>query len=194
MKTILLKQFPDAGRIQRKNSIPVQCNYNIPDTGRMNGKPRIPALVHINGKPRTSVLAHILTRARIHKISLPDKPAGFQLKAVLMAALALFSLVSLGSSDASAQKVFSVDYPNQADLRVYVVRYQNQADLNVFRVQYQNQAGENDGRWFFTDYPNQADKKIYFVDYPNQADLKIHFVRYRNQAGWRSNARKHLMY
>jgi hypothetical protein len=31
-----------------------------------------------------------------------------------------------------AQKVFSVQYPNQADLKVFVVNYPNQADLKVF--------------------------------------------------------------
>jgi len=38
------------------------------------------------------------------------------------------------------QKVFSVDYVNQADVKVFV-----------------------------TDYPNQADVKIHFVKYPNRA-------------------------
>ncbi len=125
---------------------------------------------------------------------LPNISGLLSKKKLLPSALILLACLSFGISDSAAQKVFSVDYPNQADVKLYVVRYQNQADLNVFRVQYRNQAGTNNGLWFFTDYPNQADKKIYFVDYPNQADLKIHFVRYRNQAGWRSNTRKHLMF
>ena len=48
-----------------------------------------------------------------------------------------------------AQKVFSVDYENQADVKVFVVKYENQADLTVFKVKYENQAGDNDGKWFF---------------------------------------------
>ena len=117
----------------------------------------------------------------------------FQPTFVLSAVSVLLTL-SLVCSSANAQRVHTVDYLNQADVLVYVVPYENQADLNVYRVQYQNQAGINDGKWFFTIHPNQADKKIFFVDHPNQADLWIFFVRYPNQAGWRTNARKHLMY
>ncbi len=100
----------------------------------------------------------------------------------LTVSLILFSV----SVAAQAQKVFSVQYGNQADVKVYVVKYENQADLKVFKVKYENQAGENNGKWFFTEYANQAKKKIYFVEYENQADLKIYFVEYENQAGWRN--------
>lgn len=93
-----------------------------------------------------------------------------------------------------AQKVFSVNYQNQADIKVFVVKYENQADLKVYQVNYSNQAGENNGRWFFTNYENQANKKIFFVDYENQADLKIFFVAYQNQAGWRNSSKRHLLY
>ena len=64
-----------------------------------------------------------------------------------------------------SQKVFTVKYPNQADVKVFVVKYENQADL-----------------------------KVYLVKYSNQADLKIYFVKYENQAGWRENTLMHLMY
>lgn len=93
-----------------------------------------------------------------------------------------------------AQKVFTVEYPNQADVKVFVVKYENQADLKVFKVKYENQAAENNGKWFFTEYGNQAKKKIYFVEYENQADLKIYFVEYENQAGWRNKKKMQLMY
>lgn len=33
-----------------------------------------------------------------------------------------------------AQKVFSVEYPNQADVKVYVVKYENQADIKIYKV------------------------------------------------------------
>ena len=33
---------------------------------------------------------------------------------------------------AVAQKIFSVDYASQADIKVFVVDYQNQADLGYF--------------------------------------------------------------
>ena len=59
-----------------------------------------------------------------------------------------------------AQKVFSVEYANQADVKVFVVKYENQADLKVYKVKYENQAGENNGKWFFTEYANQAKKKM----------------------------------
>lgn len=103
-------------------------------------------------------------------------------------------LFLLFSSYSFAQKVFSVEYENQADVKVFVVKYENQADLKVFKVKYQNQAGDNNGKWFFTEYANQSKKKIYFVKYENQADLKIYFVEYENQAGWKKLNKKHLMY
>lgn len=93
-----------------------------------------------------------------------------------------------------SQKVYSVNYANQADVKVFVVKYENQSDLKVFKVKYNNQAGKNNGNWFFVEHQNQADKKIFFVAYENQADLKIYFVQYKNQAGWRSKNKIHLMY
>jgi hypothetical protein len=95
---------------------------------------------------------------------------------------------------AFSQKVFSVDYANQSDLKVYVVEYENQCDLKVHKVKYSNQVDGNKGLWYFVDYSNQADKKIYFVDYANQSDLKIYFVKYKNQAGWRNKSKQHLLY
>jgi hypothetical protein len=92
------------------------------------------------------------------------------------------------------QKVFSVDYVNQADVKVFVTDYPNQADLLVYKVKYVNQAGENNGKWFFVKYSNQSDKKIFFVSYPNQADVKIHFVKYPNRAKWTQNEKKYLFY
>ena len=69
----------------------------------------------------------------------------------------------LSSINCFSQKVFSVDYPNQADIKIFVVPYENQADLKVHRVEYKNQATGNKGLWHFVDYPNQADKKVYFA-------------------------------
>ncbi len=93
-----------------------------------------------------------------------------------------------------AQKVFSVDYPSQAEVKVFVVKYESQADLKVFKVNYESQAGQNDGKWFFVKYASQADKKIYFVDYESQADVKIFFVQYQSQAGWRNSSKRHFFY
>lgn len=39
-----------------------------------------------------------------------------------------------------AQKVYSVNYENQADVKVYVVKYENQADLKVYKIKYSSQA------------------------------------------------------
>ena len=95
---------------------------------------------------------------------------------------------------AKAQKMFSTQYANQADLNVFVVKYQNQADLKVFKVNYQNQAQGNSGLWIFMKYANQATKKIFFVNHENQADLKIFFVKNNNQAGWNDKNKIHLLY
>ena len=111
-----------------------------------------------------------------------------------MKKLIIAGLLILGAKQLLAQKMYSVDYENQADVSVFVVEYANQADLKVFKVDYSNQAEGNNGLWFFTDYANQADKKIFFVKYQNQSDLKIFFVKYRNQSGWQKNTKKHLLY
>jgi hypothetical protein len=57
--------------------------------------------------------------------------------------LVLFFLI-LVSGLTHAQKVFSVEYSNQADVKVFVVKYENQADLKVYKVKYENQAGWNE--------------------------------------------------
>ena len=80
-----------------------------------------------------------------------------------------------------SQMVYSVEYPNQSDVKLYVVDYENQCDLKVFKVDYPSQSDGNNGLW-------------YFVDYPNQSDLKIFFVKYKNQSGWRDKSKQHLMY
>ena len=54
--------------------------------------------------------------------------------------LLLFLFFPLSSH---AQKIFSVEYQNQADIKVYVVEYENQCDLKVFKVDYSNQANGN---------------------------------------------------
>ena len=69
--------------------------------------------------------------------------------------LSLLFLCGLATTT-NAQKVFAVEYSNQADVRVFVVKYENQADLKVFKEKYENQAGDNDGKWFFVKYANQA--------------------------------------
>jgi hypothetical protein len=80
-----------------------------------------------------------------------------------------------------AQKVFTVDYENQADVKVFVVNYENQADLKVFKVKYENQAGSNDGKWFFTQYSNQA-KTSLTLDYNPKNSQKSSSPHYkRNQ-------------
>ena len=44
-----------------------------------------------------------------------------------------------------SQKIFSVDYSSQADIKVFVTDYESQADLKVFKLDYQSQAKGNKG-------------------------------------------------
>jgi len=101
----------------------------------------------------------------------------------------LLFLLCAASFNANAQKIFSVDYESQADVKVFVVDYESQADLKVFKVKYESQAGKNDGRWFFVKYASQSDKKIFFVKYESQADVKVFFVDYESQAGWEQSSK-----
>gem|GEM_PF-182028 len=98
------------------------------------------------------------------------------------------------SFQAIGQKVYSVEYASQADVKIYVVEYESQADLKVYKVNYESQTGNNDGKWFFTRYESQAQKKVFFVSYDSQADLKIYFVDYESQAGWKHHEKKALLY
>lgn len=45
------------------------------------------------------------------------------------------------SSVTGAQKMFSVEYSSQADVKVFVVKYESEADLNVYKEKYESQAG-----------------------------------------------------
>ena len=93
-----------------------------------------------------------------------------------------------------AQKVFSVNYESQADVKLFVTQYESQADLLVFVEEYESRANGNEGRWFFESYESRADKKVFFVEYESQADLKIFFVQYESRAGWRNREKMHLMF
>ncbi len=113
---------------------------------------------------------------------------------IIMKQVLLFALLIALSIKADAQKVFSVDYESQADVKVFVVNYESQADLLVFKVDYESQAGANNGLWHFVKYASQAQKKIYFVDYESQADVKIFFVNYQSQAGWKNKEKMHFFF
>jgi len=61
-----------------------------------------------------------------------------------------------------SQKIMTVDYVSQAEVKVFVVDYPSQADLKVFKVDYANQAKGNKGLWYFVKYESQSDKKNIF--------------------------------
>ena len=70
-----------------------------------------------------------------------------------------------------AQKVYSVEYASQADIKVFVTDYESRADLSVYKVDYSSQAGKNDGNWFFVDYASQADVKSFLWTMPHKLIL-----------------------
>ena len=76
--------------------------------------------------------------------------------------------ICFGCCALNAQKVYSVKYESQADLKVFVVQYESQADLKVYKVDYESQAGNNNGKWYFVDYESQA--------------------------GWKNTSKKQLLY
>ena len=53
----------------------------------------------------------------------------------------LFFILSflLSVVNSNAQKIYAVEYANQADVKVFVVNYQSQADLLVYKVDYASQ-------------------------------------------------------
>ena len=42
-----------------------------------------------------------------------------------------------------SQKIFTVNFSSQSDIKVFVVEYESQADLNVFKVDYESQSKGN---------------------------------------------------
>jgi len=46
-----------------------------------------------------------------------------------------------------AQKIYSVNYDYQADIKIFVTQYEYQADLLVYKVKYDYQAKGNQGLW-----------------------------------------------
>ena len=52
-------------------------------------------------------------------------------------------IVLFVSLNFSAQKVFSVEYASQADVKVFVVDYASQADLLVHKKEYASQVSGN---------------------------------------------------
>ena len=83
-------------------------------------------------------------------------------KTFLIGLFCFFAFISF------SQKMYTVKYESQANVKVYVVKYESQADLNVYKVNYESQAGDNNGKWFFVDYESQA--------------------------GWKNSSKKHLLY
>ena len=64
--------------------------------------------------------------------------------------LFIFSLL-IGSTLASAQKMYSCNQAYEADLKVFVVNQKYEADLCVYRAAQKYEAVENKGFWFFTE-------------------------------------------
>ena len=111
----------------------------------------------------------------------------------LLPSIFITALVLLFSINTSfAQKVYTVKYESQADVKVFIVKYESQCDLKVYHVKYESQA-KKDGKWFNVKYESQADKKLFYVKYESQADLKIYYVDYESQAGWKNTSKSHLM-
>ena len=77
--------------------------------------------------------------------------------------ICIFFLFSLHLS--FSQKIYSVQYKSQADVKIFVVEYKS-----------------------------QADKKIYFTEYKSNSDLTIFFVDYKSQAGWQDKSKKYFLY
>ena len=111
-----------------------------------------------------------------------------------MKKMLFLTLCLMISSIIKAQKIFSVDYASQADIKIYVADYESMSDLSVFKVDYESRAGKNDGNWFFVEYVSKADKKIFFVEHSSQADIIIFFVDYSSRAGWNKKEKIHFFY
>jgi hypothetical protein len=52
-------------------------------------------------------------------------------------------LILISSISVHAQKVFTVQYANQADQKIFFTIYANRADMKIYFVKYRNQTGWN---------------------------------------------------
>jgi len=87
------------------------------------------------------IVFFVFVAAGVETMPLPDKSPFTPYSHSVIKLLLVFIPFLLFLNLASGQKVFSVEYPNQADVKVFVVKYENQAELKVFKVKYENQAG-----------------------------------------------------
>jgi hypothetical protein len=115
-------------------------------------------------------------------------------KSVFAVKLLLPLLFTPFSYSVWGQTVFSADSKYDADVKVYVAASKYEADLVVYKYTAKYEATDNKGWWFFTSSKYDAKKKIYFCDSKYEADLIIWFTDSKYDAGWRSNAKKSLMY
>jgi hypothetical protein len=107
--------------------------------------------------------------------------------------LFIFSLL-IGSTLASAQKMYSCNQAYEADLKVFVVNQKYEADLCVYRAAQKYEAVDNKGLWFFTEHKYEADKKIFFANQKYEAKLLIYFVKNKYEAGWQKKEKQYLLY
>ncbi len=114
------------------------------------------------------------------------------LKKIVLFTSFILLILSIGNK-LNAQKIYTVHYASDADVKVYVADYKSDADLAVYKVDYSSDADGNKGLWYFVHYKSDADKTVYFVDYKSDADLIIYFVDYKSDAGWRNSSKKYLM-
>ena len=80
----------------------------------------------------------------------------------------LFICLFLYALPVQAQKVFSVAYANQADVKVFVTDYENQADLKVFKVAYANQAGKTTASGSLPTMPTRPIKPSFLCNTPTK--------------------------
>lgn len=93
----------------------------------------------------------------------------------------IFLLATI-SSFANGQKVFTVDYPSQADAVLYVTKYKSEADILIYKVSYTSQVNPEIGLWLDVKNQSESDWKIFWAKYKNQSSCVVYFVPYRSQA------------
>ena len=117
----------------------------------------------------------------------------YSMKKLYFFGLTLFLSLSIVQS-AFAQKVFSCNNKNDADIKVFVVENRYDADLLVYKVSNAYDADGNKGLWFFCKNKYDAKKSVWFAENKYDADLLICFVQNKYDAGWRKKEKIQLLY
>ncbi len=82
----------------------------------------------------------------------------------------------------NAQKVFTVDHPNEAQAILFETNVKSEADILIYnKIRYSSAVNPEKGLWLDVKYRSDAQWLVYWSDRRNESCV-VYFVPYRSQA------------